>query len=252
MSSTPLFFRAGDRQTDGTIPVFWRNGAVQPFKGVVHVSVEEGPHAKAIAEVVAILSLIKSGKVGTSLRNNRIHVSQAIIMELLDKGAPDSAIVPYGRSLYINVDPEKIVVDKKDWGRELPVNPERVSSASAEEVNWPAAECAFLGEPVGISRHAVERHMERFGTRDPWRAFMSITRTLASKAMRELTREEVARTNPKMRYDERTKVLLETRSDTAVVLVREDFGWAMTTIYRHSQEFVPTLVYGRVEYRRAT
>ncbi len=252
MSAPDIVIAATERQGN-IIPVEWRIGITKP-KGVVRVEIpEDAPreYEAAIAELAAIKALVDTKQIGTSMRPHKVVVTQRSIKELMGRKADESALVPYGRHLYLYVDGAKLSVAKPNWPADLEIDPARISSAKAELTSWPGGYCNVLDAAVGVSRHAVERFIERRHVRnDYWHAFQSILKALASPYLRIVPELEIAKTNPKLRRNAFTKVLHQTNTDTAFIVVNEEEGWVLVTIHPYHQEFVPTLVGGRVEYRR--
>lgn len=252
MSAPPIQIAA--RPGEGSvIPVDWRIGFAKP-KGVVHVTLPDdiAPELRApVAELTAIRYLVDNRRVGTSMRPHEVVVTQPAIKALMDRKADNSALVPFGRHLYLYVDERKLSVAKPTWTAAVEVDPERVCDAIAFPAAWPGGECPAMGETVGITRHAVERFIERCATKqDHWHAFHALLKRLSAPHTRVVPHEETAKTNPGMRRDANTMVMHHQPSDLAMIIVREEEGLVMVTVHAHFQEYVPTFVRGRVEYRR--
>lgn len=252
MSAPPIHI-AATKKEGSVIPVEWRIGFTKP-KGVVRVEIPADvpqKHEAAIAELTAIRYLVDSRQVGTSMRPHQVMVTQQSIKELLDQTAASSSLIPYGRHLYLYVNKAKLGVEDADWAKGIELDPERITNTKAIKATWPGGPCPVLGVDVGISRHAVDRFIQRCGVRgDYWHAFQSILKAMQAKTMRIVPPEEIARTNPGMRRNSRTYVLHHQAVDNAFIVVQEDEGWVLVTVHAHYQEFVPTFKGGRVEYRR--
>lgn len=253
MSSPPIHISAQGRERN-VIPVDWRIGFTRP-KGVVFVIIPDdlALPAAAIAELTAIRFLVDSRQVGTSLRHHEVMVSQKAVRDLAGQTAAGSALIPYGRHLYLYVDPERVAVGPANWGEGVEVDPARISVTTAQPAAWPGVFCPALNANVGITRHALDRLIARAHLRsNPWHAFQTATRRLGDSGVRIVPREEAAQTNPGLRLNERTVVLHHPATDTAWIVVKEAESWVLVTMYPHFQALVPTLVCGRIEYRRNT
>lgn len=254
MSAPPLYLVATERERN-IIPVEWRIGPSRP-KGIVHIIMpDEQPnsHDAAIAELTAIRYLVDSRQVGSSLRPHKVFVSQREIKNLMHQEAGATPLVPYGRFLYLYVHQDKLGVEKSKWAEGVEIDPARISITHAIPSNWPGGFCPVLGAEIGITRHAVERFIERSQIKnDYWHAFQMLQKRLQSSLMRIVPREEIAKTNPGMRMDARTMLLHHQGTDTDFLIVKEEEGWVLVTTHAHHQEYVPTIVGTRVEYRRAT
>lgn len=97
----------------------------------------------------------------------------------------------------------------------------------------------------------MDRFIERANLRkNHWHAFQAAAKRLESSIVRIVPSEEAAKTNPNMRLDARTVVLHHQMTGYGLDMVKEPEGWVLVTMHSHFQEFVPTLVHGRIEYRR--
>jgi len=249
---TPPIHISAQPQERSIIAVEWRIGFTRP-KGVVFVVIPgdlKGP-APAIAELTAIRFLVETKQVGTGLRHHEVIVSQKAVRDLAKQTAEDSPLIPYGRHLYLYVDPDHISVAPASWAEGVEIDPARISVTTALPADWPGVFCHALNATVGITRHSMDRFIERANLRpNHWHAFQAAAKRLGSPIVRIVPREEAAKTNPKMRLDARTVVLHHQATDTAWIVVKEPEGWVLVTMHPHFQEFVPTFVRGRVEYRR--
>lgn len=252
MSAPPIYLSAQEQERN-VIPVEWRIGFTRP-KGVAYILIPEGVPsalAPAIAELTAIRFLVESQQVGTSMRHHDVITGQAAIKELLAQESNNSLLIPYGRHLYLYVDQDRLSVGSTTWGKEVEIDPLRISVTTAAPAAWPEVFCPALRSKVGVTRHAMDRFIERGNLRKShWHAFQAATKRLESPYMRVVPREEVEKTNPNMRMDARTVVLHHQASDTAWIVVKEDEGWVLVTMHPHFQEYVPTFVRGNIEYRR--
>lgn len=250
--STPPIHICAQRQERNVIPVEWRIGFTRP-KGVVFVVIPDGMDGPvpAIAELTAIRFLVETKQVGTGLWHHEVIVSQKAVRDLARQTAEESKLIPYGRHLYLYVDPDHISVRSAAWAEGVEIDQARISVTTALPAACPAVFCHALNANVGITRHAMDRFIERANLRpNHWHAFQAVAKRLESPIVRIVPRDEATKTNPNMRLDARTVVLHHQATDTAWIVVMEPEGWVLVTMHPHYQEFVPTLVHGRIEYRR--
>lgn len=236
------------------VPVEWRLGFTRP-KGIAYIAIPpEIPTtlAPAIAEITAIRFLVDSHQVGTSLRHHEVIVSQYAVKDLMLQQSFETTLIPYGRYLYLYVDPAHLVVAKPTWALGLEIDASRISvTTTVPAAGWPSAYCQALHTTIGITHHAVNRFIERaHPQKTPWQAFQTISRYLGSPGMRRVPREEVAKTNPGMRCSDDTVVLHHPATDTAWIVLPEKTGWNLVTMHAHFQAYIPTFAQGQVEYRR--
>lgn len=252
--TAPTIFIAAKPREGNHIPVEWRIGTIKP-KGIINVELPDaapGGFEAAIAEMTAIRFLVDNKKIGTSMRPHEVVVSQRAIKDLLNQEANETPLVPYGRFLYLYVDTAKVSVAKGAWAEGLEVDQTRIWEAKAVESAWPEVFCQAMGASIGVTRHAVDRYIERRNVRkDHWHAFQTLTKALQSPYLRVVPTKEIEKTNPGMRLNERTTVLHQVNTDTAFIVVREANGeFVLVTVHHYHQEYIPTFVGGRVEYRR--
>lgn len=256
MSANPIYF-AADAPANNVVHVAWSNSPSRP-NGAVFVVFPN--HIKvplallpAIAELTAIKFLVDTRQLGTSIRAHDVYVTQESIKALMEKQAEESPLIPWGKQLYLYVGEGKLKVPDEGWVKDAETDIERISVVNAEEVTWPKAACRVMKTEVGISRHAVERFIERCGIKaDFWHAYQALAKWVDAKGTRIVPHDEVRKTNPGMRLTKNTVVLHHQTTDTALIVMKEPRGYVLVTVHSQYQEFVPTFVRGRVEYRRNT
>lgn len=265
-SQLSLLVQAVGRCEDGSVRVEFRQGDL-PWKGVVNVIVPEGAEdTNAIAELCALRHLMQDRMMfGCTFapRGTRICVTAGVIRKLLRMDSQKGHLVRYARFLFYTFDGcEMEVVKSSDLAdllpRMLPVDnsetefypaPEITITAEASQLT--AAPFAVLGEQVGITRHAIERYQERYGTPYVRNAIARITKILASNEVREMTVSERSKFRAMQKHGTEGRAYLYPPSQTVFVVVPEEDMPVIATIYKLEPEAKQAVyVGGRIEMRR--
>ena len=252
--------------TNDRCSVEWRIDESQ-WKGVINVTLPTGIEDGAqIAELCAIKHLIVERMIFGSRnapRNATIIVSFGALKKLQRQESSKTNIIQYGRFLFATLNGCAMAVKKDRTLSLLPRKPvikddvavgeEGDVEIKATKANWTMIPFALWdGQPIGITRHAIERYMERFETPYIMNALAGINKILTSNEVRELVKPEEARARDNAKHLAEGRMFEYGPSQTRFVLVREEDHWVMATIHRNDdRNKLKEAVYsqGRVEIR---
>lgn len=249
---------------NGVVDVEWRLDD-SATKGIVRVTgITELADAHVIAELCALRYLVCERTIfGNSIapRGSRIEVSAGAIKKLWRMDTAKDHIVPYGRFLYPTFEDCSFEVKKNALLQSLPLREIPASAKGIQPIetieatysNWIEVPCAALGnEPVGITRHALERYQERFNVKFVKTAIQSIKRLLASPTVCEISKGDLAQASSQIKSRKNGRYFLNTSAKILFVCVPEGSKWVIATAYGEPQyNNLKQAVYvgGRVEMR---
>ena len=252
-------FQVAAIETDGNnpyVPVHWRIDAGTKQR-IVHVAVPaDTVDREIIAELCALNYLIRerhllgSDKVP---KNEVVGVSRGAIKRLWNQDTEKTNLIPWGRFLFPAIGDAKIdTINSVAWTKTHEVTEEvRIECVMPSRYTFPVA---ALNIDVALTRHAVERYMERRGTVSITNTMQSIRKILGGKSVRPLVMDEQRRFKKAMRHGKEAKYLIHPESSILFVMVLEDGEWTLVTVVDGEQEGGLTqavYVRGRIEYRKS-
>jgi hypothetical protein len=236
------------------VPVHWRIDAGDKQR-IVHVAVPaDMPDRSIIAELCALNFLIRERRIFGSDRvpkNEVVGVSRGAIKRLWNQDTEKNNLVPWGRFLFLAIGDAKIeTVNSKSWTKTNEVQEEvRIECVMPSRYAFPTA---ALGIDVTITRHAIERYMERRGTVSVTNTMQSIRKMLGGSSTRPLIMDERRRFSKAMRHGKEAQYLIHPETSILFVLVMQEGQWTLVTVVDGEQEGGLTqavYVRGRIEHR---
>lgn len=244
-----------DLAHDDCIPVHWRLDQADR-QGVVRVMVPDafGVDRPVIAELCALNFLMSPPRPvfggPRAPASATVSVSSGAIRKLMRKESCREALVPFGRFLFVAFSECDLKVDQaKSWTDTLPVSQEYRIEAAA--TNWERCDVQALKTVVGVSRHAIERYIERVGAKNVSSALSSIKRLLASSDTTLLPVGDRRKQKRLAVHGKSATTLMHGPSKTVFVLVPDGDDMVLASVYRDEviREKQPVMVGGRIEYR---
>jgi len=238
---------------DDYIPVHWRLDDADR-QAIMYVSVPRSFNDRGVIAELCSLNHLMSGSrpifgASRAPASSTTSVTSGAIRKAMRKETEKGEIVPFARFLFTAFCEGALEIDKDtSWASSLPVIAMlRIDARPAPLENLPMP---ALADNVGVTRHAIERYQERVGTGSVAKTLTSLRRLLADEQTVTLDVSDRKRFSSLVKYGKATKFFIHRPSKTIFVVVPEEGGWVLATVYYEEparQEAV--YVCGRVEMR---
>ena len=225
---------------DGTYEVFysWKMGFCE---GCITVDVQDiklqNNHEEA-AEMSAVAELVKARKNNLSKTGKglRVFVSCFEILGLQEAASENAYLGNYAQFLatqYIDALIEwstdcEWIANKTEQYQEF-----SLKITAPPIVKTP---CTLLGEEVVITRHAMQRAVERSTSFTSLsKAYLALVEIMADPELKEQEQTAMRQMHNDLVYNKKSRSLWHPRTNLLFTLIQEDFGWVVVTCVQYFQ-----------------